>query len=70
MINTRFKDAAEKAAAIKYGTYDLVQTEKAIMDYTTEIPRVLVHFAHRDFKRCRIMDGHLQVGNLNLNTRL
>lgn len=31
------------------------------MDMTTEIPRVVVHFAHRDFKRCRIMDGHLAV---------
>ena len=31
------------------------------MDFTTEIPRVVVHFAHRDFKRCRIMDQHLQV---------
>jgi hypothetical protein len=46
---------------MKYGSYDLVQTEKALMDMTTEIPRVVVHFAHRDFKRCRIMDGHMAV---------
>jgi hypothetical protein len=46
---------------MKYGSYDLVQNEKELMDLTTEIPRVVVHFAHRDFKRCRIMDGHLAV---------
>lgn len=28
----------------------------------TKTERVVAHFFHRDFERCRIMDKHLQVG--------
>ena len=44
-----------------FGQLETVETEKQVMDITTSCSKVVVHFAHRDFKRCRIMDGHLTV---------
>lgn len=44
-----------------FGNYTEIKEEKELMDLTTEIKHVIVHFAKDDFTRCRIMDGHLQV---------
>ncbi|BFZ54715.1 hypothetical protein PYCC9005_001752 [Savitreella phatthalungensis] len=39
-----------------------VQTldEEAVMVLSTKYPRVVVHFAHQDFAKCRVMDKHLE----------
>jgi hypothetical protein len=60
MIGNRYERVQEQASS-NAGVYQLVDTEKQVMDVTTSHPKVVVHFAHRDFKRCRIMDKHLQV---------
>ncbi len=52
-------EEAEQEKMCPTGTYESVEHEKTIMQMTTDYPRVVVHFAHRDFKRCRIMDAHL-----------
>lgn len=44
-----------------FGTFTEVKEEKALMDMTTEIERVVVHFKKNDFARCGVMDGHLEV---------
>jgi hypothetical protein len=41
--------------------YELMTNEKKLMTITTTVERVVVHFAHKDFKRCRIFDQHLEV---------
>ena len=47
--------------------------EKKFLDLTTTEKKCVVHFYHTDFRRCAIMDTHLEViNNLNLlqyNTR-
>jgi hypothetical protein len=45
----------------KYGEYLTIQIEKELMLMTTSTSKMLIHFAHKDFKRCLIMDKHLQV---------
>lgn len=61
MTLVRSYERALEQAASNAGVYQLVEHEKELMDITTSHPKVVVHFAHRDFKRCRIMDKHLQV---------
>lgn len=47
--------------ATKYGSYETVTSEKQLMLMTTSTPLMVIHFAHKDFKRCKIMDTHLEV---------
>lgn len=44
-----------------HGTYDTItqDPEKSILDITTSSKLCVVHFFRSDFRRCRIMDGHL-----------
>lgn len=64
-VGNRFQAAEQQRLGQQQptGTLTLVDTEKDVMDMTTAHAQVVVHFAHRDFKRCRIMDAHLQVYN-------
>jgi hypothetical protein len=43
------------------GTYAEVKDEKQLMDITTSIQLVVVHFFKSDFGRCQVMDSHLEV---------
>lgn len=43
----------------EHGTYTEVLTEKEIMKITTSSQRCVVHFYHKEFRRCMIMDKHL-----------
>ena len=54
-------ETKRKADTLRYGTYDTIKTEKILMGITTTTENCIVHFAHKDFKRCRFMDNHLQV---------
>lgn len=38
-----------------------MKNEKELMLMTTSTQKMLIHFAHKDFKRCQIMDKHLEV---------
>ncbi|KAI9677630.1 MAG: hypothetical protein M1817_006585 [Caeruleum heppii] len=44
-----------------YGNYTEITEEKSLMDLTTSIKWVVVHFFKPDFGRCGIMDAHLEV---------
>ena len=44
-----------------HGTYDTVRNEKDVLQITTTTKLCIVHFAHKDFRRCQIMDKHLSV---------
>ncbi|EPS41171.1 hypothetical protein H072_4927 [Dactylellina haptotyla CBS 200.50] len=50
-----------KMKAENQGEYFETMTEKEIMDLTTSRKYSLVHFFHPDFRRCKIMDTHLEV---------
>jgi hypothetical protein len=43
------------------GTYSEIKDEKQLMDLTTSVKLVVVHFFKSDFGRCLVMDGHLEV---------
>ncbi|EPX73845.1 queuine tRNA-ribosyltransferase [Schizosaccharomyces octosporus yFS286] len=40
--------------------YLTVESEREVMDITTTSKRVVIHFFHPDFRRCKIMDSHLE----------
>ncbi|KAI8098439.1 thioredoxin-like protein [Gilbertella persicaria] len=43
-----------------HGLYTDISKEKEFMDITTSEKYVVGHFYHRDFRRCKIMDTHLE----------
>lgn len=54
---------AKEMRNVGHGSYTEVMDEKALMEMTTakENRLCVVHFFHRDFGRCGVMDGHLEV---------
>jgi thioredoxin-like negative regulator of GroEL len=56
----QLKEEFSKRKVVKYGTYDTYTKEKELMLMTTSTKRVVIHFGKKDFKRCRIMDEHLE----------
>ncbi|KAJ2956638.1 hypothetical protein NQZ79_g7550 [Umbelopsis isabellina] len=45
----------------EHGSYEEIAKEKDVMKLTTTSKYVVVHFCHKDFRRCDIMDKHLKV---------
>ncbi|KAI7820049.1 thioredoxin-like protein [Gamsiella multidivaricata] len=43
-----------------YGSYKDLTNEKEVMDITTKIKHCVIHFYHSDFRRCMIIDRHLE----------
>lgn len=43
------------------GRYTEVKTEKELLHISSSEANCLIHFAHPDFKRCALMDRHLEV---------
>ncbi|CEL04314.1 Putative NTP binding protein [Aspergillus calidoustus] len=37
-----------------------IKSDQALLDFTTEINRCVIHFAHPDFARCATMDEHIK----------
>ncbi|KAL8580702.1 hypothetical protein ACOMHN_004743 [Nucella lapillus] len=44
----------------QHGEYSLLEDEKAFLDLTTTVSHCVVHFFHADFRRCAIIDRHLE----------
>ena len=45
----------------EHGLYTEITTEKEILKITTNTKLCVVHFFHKEFRRCQIMDKHLLV---------
>ncbi|KAI8808866.1 thioredoxin-like protein [Cladochytrium replicatum] len=43
-----------------HGTYRRIDLEKELMQITTNTKLCVVHFFHKEFRRCQIMDSHLE----------
>ncbi|KAF9436514.1 hypothetical protein BGZ76_003732 [Entomortierella beljakovae] len=57
------KEEAEKRRLMmeyQHGSYKDVTDEKEILDITTKTKHSVVHFYHSDFRRCMIVDKHLE----------
>lgn len=58
----QMKDAHEKKLkyqALGHGNYDEIE-EEAFLKTVTASERCVVHFYHKDFEKCKIMDMHLR----------
>lgn len=44
----------------QHGLYTEIPVEKGFLDLTTQEDRCVIHFFHEDFRRCAIMDTHLE----------
>ncbi|KAG4095659.1 thioredoxin-like protein [Neocallimastix lanati (nom. inval.)] len=44
----------------RHGTYEEIKSEKEVLNITTKEKKVVAHFFHKDFRRCQILDGHLE----------
>ncbi|KAJ3156851.1 hypothetical protein HK101_001459 [Irineochytrium annulatum] len=49
----------QEMAGSSHGTYEEIHTEKEVLTVTTKTDKVIVHFFHKEFRRCQIMDKHL-----------
>ncbi|GAA5876132.1 hypothetical protein JCM16303_007033 [Sporobolomyces ruberrimus] len=53
-------DAAQRRQETGFGQYTEIKVEKVLLDKTSKAARSVVHFFHPDFRRCKIMDKHLE----------
>ena len=54
------EDMAKKIQTEKYGNYtEIIETE--FLDTMLKNDKVVCHFYHKDFERCKIIDKHLQI---------
>ncbi|KAG0258785.1 hypothetical protein BG011_003083 [Mortierella polycephala] len=66
MREQRIEELREEVAKRKlmvehdHGSYKDVTDEKEIMDITTKTKHCVIHFYHTDFRRCMIVDKHLE----------
>ncbi|KAJ1505113.1 hypothetical protein HMI54_006258, partial [Coelomomyces lativittatus] len=52
---------AKEERETHFGTCEEIYDEKEIFKITTSHPRCVLHLFHKDFRRCAIMDMHLQL---------
>ncbi|XP_033115608.1 phosducin-like protein 3 [Anneissia japonica] len=60
---SELKDQMQQFQNLKekdYGKYSEILKEKDILEVTTNERHVILHFYHQDFRRCAIVDKHLQ----------
>ncbi|ORY41232.1 thioredoxin-like protein [Rhizoclosmatium globosum] len=50
---------AQELASMQHGSYENILSEKEVLNITTSTDKVVVHFYHKEFRRCQIMDRHL-----------
>ena len=54
------EDMAKRVRTEKYGNYtEIIETE--FLDTMLKNEKVVCHFYHKDFERCKIIDKHLQI---------
>lgn len=60
-IDQMVKEAAKlRQMRDGYGAYSTIEVEKKFLDMTVSEPKCIVHFFHADFRRCAIIDMHLE----------
>ncbi|PKX96770.1 thioredoxin-like protein [Aspergillus novofumigatus IBT 16806] len=53
-----FRDPA--TTLVEEGLYPTLKDDQAVLDFTTQTHRCVIHFAHPDFARCGVMDEHIR----------
>ncbi|RAL05645.1 thioredoxin domain-containing protein [Aspergillus ibericus CBS 121593] len=57
--NNRPRDAAAPTI-VEDSLYPTIASDQALLDFTTQTHRCVIHFAHPDFARCSTMDEHIR----------
>ncbi|KXS17166.1 thioredoxin-like protein [Gonapodya prolifera JEL478] len=66
----RQKELLESLNASSRGTYETLQGDRDVLKATTTAKYCVVHFAHKEFRRCQIVDKHLEIlARKHLRTR-
>jgi len=61
----------ERLKQMKHGVYTEISTEKEFLKLTTESNKVIIHFFHKDFRRCDILDKHFKIiANRHFETKI
>ncbi|RKP13612.1 thioredoxin-like protein, partial [Piptocephalis cylindrospora] len=58
------KEEADRAKTLRdsdRGRYTELQSEKEVLKVSTSEKRCIIHFFHKEFRRCKIMDKHLDI---------
>ncbi|KAL2848470.1 thioredoxin-like protein [Aspergillus pseudoustus] len=63
-LNAEFATAGKgnqtTTTVIQDSLYPTIKSDQALLGFTTEINRCVIHFAHPDFARCATMDEHIK----------
>ncbi|KAL4985653.1 thioredoxin-like protein [Aspergillus falconensis] len=57
---TAQKSNSQRTTLIEDSLYPTLKSDQALLDYTTQTQRCVIHFAHPDFARCATMDDHIR----------
>ncbi|KAJ3218542.1 hypothetical protein HDU67_005101 [Dinochytrium kinnereticum] len=57
-LRFEFRKAQEMASS-NHGSYEDIDSEREILKITTSTDKVVVHFYHKEFRRCQIIHKHL-----------
>ncbi|KAL5334565.1 thioredoxin-like protein [Aspergillus crustosus] len=50
----------QRTTLVEDSLYPTLKSDQALLDFTTQIHRCIIHFAHPDFARCGTMDEHIR----------
>ncbi|KAF7115059.1 hypothetical protein CNMCM5793_001095 [Aspergillus hiratsukae] len=50
----------DPTTTLEEGLYPTLKDDQAVLDFTTQTHRCVIHFAHPDFTRCGVMDEHIR----------
>ncbi|KAL6235448.1 hypothetical protein BDW75DRAFT_209498 [Aspergillus navahoensis] len=57
---TAQKSNSQRTTLVEDSLYPTLKSDQALLDYTTQTQRCVIHFAHPDFARCATMDDHIR----------
>ncbi|KAL4868495.1 hypothetical protein BDV12DRAFT_169537 [Aspergillus spectabilis] len=57
---TSQKTSDQRTTLVEDSIYPTLKSDQALLDFTTQTHRCVIHFAHPDFARCGTMDEHIR----------
>ncbi|KAL4735487.1 thioredoxin-like protein [Aspergillus similis] len=57
---TAQKSNSQRTTLVEDSLYPTLKSDQALLDYTTQTQRCVIHFAHPEFVRCATMDDHIR----------
>ncbi|KAL4926107.1 thioredoxin-like protein [Aspergillus undulatus] len=57
---TSQKSGTQRTTLVEDSLYPTLKSDQALLDFTTQTQRCVIHFAHPDFAKCDTMDEHIR----------